>query len=96
MSPLRSDVHDPLSVEAATEQWHDAKIRKKLQSVGVIGGYYRATDAGEQVLVESGLKFRDGGKIHYRQYHRKSRGFPTVVDLARAYLKLHRITKAGF
>jgi len=88
MSSLRADMHGSSSVDAAMAQWHDAKIRGKLKSVGVIGGHYRATATGEQVLVESELAFRDGGKIRYRQHHQMSRGFPTVIDLVKAYLKL--------
>jgi len=91
MSPLRADMRGSSSVAAAMEMWNDAQMRKKLQSVGVMGGYYRAMDAGNQVLVESELVFKDGGKVRYRQYHPKHLGFPNVVDIVKIHLKLrHR------
>jgi len=88
MPLLRADMHKPSTVETAMELWRDAKVRGKLQCVGVSGGFYRATDAGEQVLVEANLIFRDGSKIRYRKYHPKRLGFPTVIDLVKAHFKM--------
>jgi len=88
--PMRADTHGPLSAAAATEMWHDAKVREKLQCAGVVGGYYRATDAGGQVLVEAELLFRGGGRIRYRKYHSKRLGFPTVIDLVKVRLRLRQ------
>ena len=76
--------------EAAMSCWNDAKVRQGLISAGLIGGHYKATESGERVLVDALFFFRGGGKLSYREYHVKDRGFPGPIELVRLYRRAKR------
>ena len=72
-------------VDAAMACWNDSKVRQGLASAGLVGGYYKAIESGSRVLVEAAFSFKGGGKMSYRQYHAKDKGFPGPVELVRLY-----------
>ena len=65
--------------------WSDERVRQGFVSAGFTSGYYRASETGDRILVNAFFSFRDGGKMSYREYHDKVKGFPGPIELMRLY-----------
>lgn len=81
-----SDRH--YDADSAMSCWKDAKVRQTLVALGMVGGHYKAVESGGQVLVEAAFGFKGGGKVSYRKYHAKDKGFPGPLELVRLYKRV--------